>query len=246
MKKTFLLLSAALCLGRPVCSAADCDLVLARDGNGDSRAEQFKQGAPGYGDLPVLANLKLFEFEMGTGMSVGPAWGDLKMRPGANLFFELRLNRPEPWDFALQMKGAKFSHVAPGGAKIRTTAFLPTLFVDYNHRVSRRTNLFAGVGMGGNFAQSESVVMTTPSTGVWLTGGKNAFAVTPRVGVVVMNGLRLTAEYTFTHRDYSRFGLGVGLVFGGSYKSALRDRRSREQRFWENILPSIINIFLPY
>lgn len=204
------------------------------------------RGAAYLGEMPAVANLRLLEFEMGTGMNVGPKWGDdLKIRPGANLVFELRLNRPAPWDFALQLKGARFTHTLPGGVKIRTMNMAPAVFVDYNHRVSRRTNLFAGVGLGGNFAQNESVVMTSPSTGVWFSQQESAFAVTPRVGVGVFNAFRVTAEYTFTHRDYSRFGLGVGVVFGGSYKSPYIDRRSREQRFWEDIFPSIIDIFLP-
>jgi hypothetical protein len=33
-----------------------------------------------------------------------------------------------------------------------------------------------------------------------------------------MGLLRITAEYVFTGRDYSRFNLNFGFVFGGSYK----------------------------
>ena len=201
-----------------------------------------RQGTAGYEDLPVVADLRLFEFEIGTGVHFGPRWGDMKARPGANLIFELRLNRPEPWDFALQFKGTNMIHTPAGeGPRIKSTIMAPSLFVDYNIRPSRRTRFFAGVGFGGSFADNGAVVMTGPGTGIMFSQNENAFAVTPRAGVSLFNFLRITAEYSITDRDYSRFGLNVGLTLGGSYKNQYWTRRGRKFNFWEDVAPSIIN-----
>lgn len=204
-----------------------------------------KQGVAGYEDLPVIADLRLFEFEMGVGMNLGRKWGDIKAKPGTNLIFELRLNRPEPLDIALQFKMANFTHNESEGARIRTTIMAPSVFVDYNRRFNRRTALFAGVGFGGTFASNDAVYPIGPSAGLWFQENENAFAVTPRVGVSLFNFLRVTAEYSFTARDYSRFGLNIGLTLGGSYKGTYIDRRSKKEKFWEDTVPAIINNFIP-
>lgn len=205
-------------------------------------------GSQEWEGFPVIEDLKLFEFEIGTGINFAPRWGEFRARPGANLNMELRLNRPEPWDFALQLRGANFTHeIGDNGniGKIRTSIFSPGLFADYNHRFNRRTALFAGVGVGGMFAANETRVPINPGTGFVFQDGRNAVVVTPRVGVCVFNFLRITAEYSITARDYSRFGLNVGFTLGGSYKSPWVDRRSGKQKFWEDVAPAIINSVVP-
>jgi hypothetical protein len=203
-----------------------------------------RQGTAGYEDLPIVADLRLFEFEIGTGLNIGPKWEGVGAEPGANLIFELRLNRPEPWDIALQFKAAGFRHTVPE-MNVRTTNFNPSIFVDYNIRPSRRTRFFAGVGFGGNFADDNAYIPVGSNTAFWLQDNANAFAVTPRAGVSLFNFLRITAEYTITSRDYSRFGLNIGLTLGGSYKSPYIDRRSGRQKFWDDVAPAIINSLVP-
>jgi opacity protein-like surface antigen len=204
-----------------------------------------KQGTQGYDDLPEVDDLKLFEFEMGTGVNFSRGPEGMRTRPGANLFFELRLNRPEPWDVALQLGAAKFTGVATGSPDVRTTIFSPSLFVDYNHRFNRRTMVFAGVGLGGAFADNRAFDLFSQSAGRMFSDNAGAFAVTPRVGVSFLNFLRLTASYSITARDYSRFSLNVGITVGGSYKSPWIDRRSKKQKFWEDTAPAVINILTP-
>jgi hypothetical protein len=169
----------------------------------------------------------------------------MKTKPGANLYVELRLNRPEPFDFALQLKGANFTHTAGDHMNVRTMIFSPSLFADYNYRLSRRTRLFVGVGFGGVFAGNDAYIPIDSNSYYWMQDGKSALAVTPRAGVSLFNFLRLTAEYSITARDYSRLGLNVGIMLGGSYKSPYVDRRSRKQKFWEDTAPAIINSLVP-
>ncbi len=205
-----------------------------------------KQGTAGHEDMPVIEDLRLFEFEMGFGMNLSPRWDGMKARPGTNLFFELRLNRPEPWDIALQLKMANFRHEIPGGAgRITTMNFSPSVFVDYNLRPNRRTRFFAGIGLGGNFAGNDTHIPTGPNSAFWIQDHSGAFSVTPRAGLSVFNFLRITAEYTVTAHDYSRFGVNIGIALGGSYKSPYVDRRSRGERFWEDTVPAIINSLIP-
>ncbi len=203
-----------------------------------------KQGAPGYEDMPVVEDLRLFEVEIGFGVNFAPRWDDMRARPGTNLFAELRLNRPEPWDVALQFKGANFKHVTTEGMSIKTMIFNPSIFVDYNIRPSRRTRFFAGIGFGGNFAGNDAYIPAGTNSAFWIQDHSNDFSVTPRVGVSVFNFLRVTAEYTVAARGYSRFGVNIGLVLGGSYKSPYVDRRGR-QKFWEDAVPAIINSLAP-
>ena len=204
-----------------------------------------KQGTAGNEDLPVIEDLRLFEAEMGFGVNFSSPREGMKTRPGTNFFGELRLNRPEPWDVALQFKGANFKYVAGGGVSVRSTAIAPTLFVDHNLRFNRQTRFFAGIGIGGDFVRNQTVIPTGSSSGIMFDRSANAFAVTPRVGVSVFNFLRVTAEYTVATHDRSRFGVNIGLVLGGSYRSTYVDRRSGRQKFWEDTAPAIINSLVP-
>lgn len=214
--------------------------------NPQQSSELFRrQGTEGYEDLPVIEDLRLFEWEMGFGLNLASQWEGMRTRPGTNFFLELRLNRPEPWDVALQLGGANFRHVADKEGKVITTAFNPSVFVDYNYRPSRSTRFFAGIGFGGDFAGNKTVLLIDPNTGFFFDDNKNSFSVTPRVGVSVFNFLRVTTQYTISARGYSRFGLNIGVTFGGSYRSAYVDRRSGRQKFWEDTAPAIINSVVP-
>jgi hypothetical protein len=204
-----------------------------------------KHGVAGYEDMPVVEDLRLFEVEVGGGVNFGRKWGEAKPHPGTNLIAELRLNRPEPWDIALQFKGANFKHTTAEDVSIKTTIINPSLFVDYNIRPHRRTRFFAGVGIGGNFSDSDAYIPAGVNSFFWIQEHGSAFAVTPRVGVSVFNFVRITVEYTATARDYSRWGVNIGLVLGGSYKSPYVDRRSGKQKFWEDTAPAIINSIFP-
>jgi hypothetical protein len=203
-------------------------------------------GVTEYGFAPVDDDLKLLEFEMGTGINFARGLGEMKARPGGNMMFELRLNRPEPWDVGLQLGGAKFRSVAAGLPDVRTTIFSPSVFVDWNLRLNRRTALFAGMGLGGDFAESRSVVHIAPRTGFLFSGNSTSFALTPRVGVSVLGFLRFTASYTYpvSKIDCSRFSMSVGITIGGSYRSRIPDRRSRKQKFLEDVAPAIIESFI--
>lgn len=45
----------------------------------------------------------------------------------------------------------------------------------------------------------------------------NTHVFCPRVGVEFINRIRLTAEYRIMKKEYSFFGLNLGVVFGGGY-----------------------------
>jgi hypothetical protein len=169
-------------------------------------------------------DLKLFEFEFGTGLNFARSWAGLKTKPGANFILELRLNRPEPFDFGLQLKMGNFVHQQPDVFKVNSKFIFPSVFADYNHRY-RNTTLFAGIGAGVSFMQNETTLFLSPSSGLISDYvDRGCFAVTPRAGVMVLNMLRITVEYVFTRADYSRFNLNFGFVFGGSYKIPGRRR----------------------
>jgi hypothetical protein len=178
-------------------------------------------------ELSDPQNLRLFEFEFGFGVNIPRSWPALeKTRMGTNFLLELRLNRPRFFDVGLQFKGSNFSHHTPGDLSVKSQVLRPSLFVDYNYRPSQTLTFFAGAGFGGSFAQDQTTVPIGANSGLLFDGRDRAFAVTPRVGVVAMNGLRITAEYVFTARDYSAFNLNVGVVVsGGSYKKSLRAKR---------------------
>lgn len=190
--------------------------------------------------LPYAApELKLFEVELGGGVTFAPVWRGAGARPGGSFFAELRLNRPEPWDVGLQFRGANFSHTV-GGVKVGTMTINPMLFVDYNLRTWRSTILFGGVGVGGCFAYNDAVVMTSPQSGVWLSGEESLPAVTPRVGANLGGWMRVTAEYAITARRYSRLSLSFGIVIGGTHRRSRADRRADHLKLWDDVAAPII------
>jgi hypothetical protein len=181
---------------------------------------------------PDPEDLRLFEFEFGVGINMPGAWAGVeKVRPGTNFILEWRINRPRFFDFGLQFKGGNFQHRTPGVFTINSQIIRPTLFVDYNHRPDRETAFFAGVGLGGSFVQNQTVVYLDSHSSLLMDDSSRAFAVTPRVGITILNGLRVTAEYVITEPDYSCFNLNVGLLVGGSYKKPLRQKPGR-RTYW--------------
>lgn len=176
-----------------------------------------------------LMDLRLFEYEFGYGINFGPRWGDIKVnKPGNNLILEMRLNRPEPFDFGVQFKMGNFVHDLPGRARVNSIFIRPSLYFDYNYRI-RNICLFTGIGFGGSFIHNEGVEYLSPNFG-WLGEGNfRSFAVTPRAGIAFFRGFfRVTAEYVITHRDYQCFNLNFGAVFGGSYKPTAAQKRNRK------------------
>lgn len=183
-------------------------------------------------EMPEPKDLKLFEFEMACGINFAPRWDELRAKPGGNFIVELRLNRPEPFDFGLQLKMGNFIHSERDVYKVNSVFIRPTLFFDYNHRFSN-TVLFGGIGVGGSFIQNNTVIHTSPYGGLMHNGSDRHFAVKPRMGIVIMGFFRITAEYVFTHRDYSCFDINFGFVVGGSYKPAPAQKRRNAATFRE-------------
>ncbi|MDR2936232.1 MAG: hypothetical protein LBU80_02685 [Rikenellaceae bacterium] len=168
--------------------------------------------------FPERADLKPFEFEFGAGINFGKKWDEMNVEASTNFLFELRLNRPEPFDLGLQFKAGNFTHKIPDIVRMNSIFINPTLFFDYNKRFDEHTALFAGIGVGGSFIRNETYLCIDSYRGVKFDDHANHFAVTPRMGVFVMGRLRITAEYVFTARDYSHFNLNVGMIIGNSYK----------------------------
>jgi hypothetical protein len=175
--------------------------------------------------------LKLFEFEFAYGVNFANRLYDIPSIAGNNMILEVRLNRPEPFDFGVQLKMGNSIHRIYNIVKINTIFIRPSLFFDYNHRLTDVT-FFAGLGVGGTFAQDKMVLYSMMSNpGFAFDGHANRFSVTPRVGFVLMGFLRVTADYAFAGKGYSCFNLSFGAVIGGSYRKTGAERyRSRTKR----------------
>jgi hypothetical protein len=171
--------------------------------------------------------LSLFEFEFGYGLNFANNWDGVKAKMGSNFILDLRLNRPEPFDFGMQLKMGNFIHEERDILKVNTIFIRPSLFFDYNHRSADFT-LFAGVGLGGSFIQNKAALHTTSNSGLLFDVYANRFTITPRIGVVAMRVLRITAEYVFAGRDYSGLNINFGMVIGGSYTAAEKAQRRRK------------------
>ncbi len=189
----------------------------------------FATGVHAQNPSPIAehGDLKLFEFEFGYGVNIAGRWDGAKAKPGNNLILELRLNRPYPFDFGLQLKMGNFEHRMRDVFRVNSIFIRPSLFFDYNYRL-RNIVLFAGAGLGGSFIQNKAVFYTSSHSGLFFDGRANNFAVTPRIGIAAMGWLRITAEYVITNRDYSCFDFNIGLVLGGSYKKS-RAQKKRDR-----------------
>ncbi|MDR0954820.1 MAG: hypothetical protein LBM20_05500 [Rikenellaceae bacterium] len=167
--------------------------------------------------LEVMDNsdLSLLEFEFGTGINIARPWDGVKARVGTNFLLELRLNRPAPYDFGLQLQMNSFTHEVPNEYKVNSTCIRPLFYFDYNYRVDRFTSFFAGVGIGGSFVQRQRSAFLTSYKGLLSSDFVNTPVIAPRVGVVLMGGLRFTAGYIFTGDRLSCFSLNLGFVMGG-------------------------------
>ncbi len=174
-------------------------------------------------------DLRLFEFEFGAGINKTGSWDGIKAKTSTNFILEWRLNRPRPYDFGLQLQMNNFVHRIPDVVKVNSVCIRPLLYFDYNLRRDRYTSFFAGIGVGESFVQNQVVTGSLSQGGFYFNANDDAFTVAPRIGMVCMGGLRLTAQYIFAGRDYSCFALNVGAVLGGSYKKPFSPGRNRRK-----------------
>lgn len=111
-----------------------------------------------------------------------------------------------PWDCGIFMQSgtAKRKYTDAGKVNCRSTSFGIT--GNYNFLQKRKFHPFAGIGLGpayNYFKDSD--------------GHKHhswAVVCVPRIGVEMWQFVRVTAYVQLTKREYSTFGVSLGLVFG--------------------------------
>lgn len=155
-----------------------------------------------------------FEGEVALGATFGHASLEVfaTNAVGFCLAGECRYNfRRLPFDAGLRLQGACFSR-DPGTCSGTLFPSLGLMAVtDYNLRVSRKLDLFAGVGVGGAW-----MLYTTEKTDAdFEPGGEIHFCVMPRVGCECWNRLRVTLGYFCTERANSHLSLTLGIAIGG-------------------------------
>ena len=166
--------------------------------------------------------VKLFEFEIGGGMTIGSNYGTLKAAPGVNSYLEARTNlKDTPWDLGFQLglgyMNRKDEHKISYNV---TNKFSMLAFADYNFRYWDKVAPFAGIGLGRTelFYDTPGAIGSDGKPSVY----EQVFSpivLNPRIGVEFFDHLRITAEYKMNfHNKCNWFALNVGFAFGGGKK----------------------------
>lgn len=167
-------------------------------------------------------DVKLFEFELGGGMTIGSNQGMLKSSPGLNMYLEARTNlKDTPWDLGFQLGLGYMNRMDQNKTSYKVSnKFSMLAFTDYNFRYWDKIAPFAGIGLG----RTELIYNT--SGGVGEDGKPSSYeqifspiVLNPRIGVEIFNHLRITAEYKMHfHNKCNWFALNLGYAFGGGKK----------------------------
>lgn len=185
-------------------------------------------------DAQDLKSVKLMECEIGLGVNQAGNFddtGDFKAKAGlgVNLFFETRMNvNHGAWDVGIQYAMSFFDR--DYFARYEEYACRSSVLVvsDYNFMRGRKIVPFIGLGVGMACFDIDTndyeivvnnigEVVSRQRTYRGDSYKDNTYVFCPRVGVEFINRIRLTAEYRAMKKQYSYFGMNLGVVFGGGY-----------------------------
>lgn len=172
--------------------------------------------------MPRTITWRPFEFEAGVGINMAGKINGGAADIGLRFFIEPRLNIVNtPLDVGLQLSKSSFTRQEDiyGREHEIEHKWMLVTFVDYNLREWDRVVPFAGLGIGA---------AAVDNTSSWLdsdTGRRKddtvfdrSFVFNPRIGVELYDHVRITAEYKWMRKEYSFWGLSIGVVFGGGQK----------------------------
>ncbi len=160
-------------------------------------------------------DVKLFEFEVGGGMTLGSNYGTLKLSPGVNAYLEARTNLKDTlWDLGFQLGLGYMNRKDQYGTSYNVSnKFSMLAFADYNFRFWDKVAPFAGVGLGRT-----ELIYNSPVDGSSAIYEQkfSPVVLNPRIGIELFDHLRITAEYKMHfHSKCNWFALNLGCVFGG-------------------------------
>lgn len=184
--------------------------------------------------------VKMFEVEIGAGglcsstLNVvdGKAKTSHELFP--SFFIEQRINIAHgPFDEAINLNRVVMKKVV-NNVMYDSRLWGLTVFGDYNFCRGRKITPFAGLGFGMATANVNCSMPTGKALELGVvsqediadsfpdlvdTGAlhNNTAVMVPRIGVEFINRIRLTAEYRVMKKQYSYFGMNLGVVFGGGY-----------------------------
>lgn len=151
----------------------------------------------------------MVEFEGALGLVGGCGHDAFAESKAGEVAAEVRFNIPKTsFDVGVQLGVVKYQR--EGWKEYRHHH--ATLYTDYNYRPEGWYNLFAGVGLGYGevFRNTVGNPIDDPIS-AW--GQRFVFA--PRIGAELYNLLRLTLESKIISREYTYWGLTLGVTIGG-------------------------------
>lgn len=153
--------------------------------------------------------VKPFEFEISIGgtYAIDKYVGEKLIGPAFAL--EGRYNFPQnPMDLGLEIYGGSTARKYED-SNLSNRILSISLYSDYNFRRGKKFSPFFGIGVG---MASCKVVQ-----GYYGNDALKAIF-TPRLGLEILNHLRITAYSKLGYKGYNNFGVSVGYVFGGGRK----------------------------
>lgn len=151
----------------------------------------------------------VIEGEVALGLVGGAGHDSFATSQSGEATAEIRFNLPRcPLSLGLQLGVVKYSREEQKKYRHEHT----TIYTDYNYRPHRAFNLFVGIGLGyGETVRSASNSSPNSPTNEF----RQHFTFAPRLGVELFNTLRLSLESKILTREYTYWGLSLGLVIGG-------------------------------
>lgn len=120
---------------------------------------------------------------------------------GAYKFYNspLRANLKLSYDSYTVVKKAQSGSPYNG----RSLSLIPS--VNYDFAISSNSVFYAGVGAGLSIDNLDK--------GVFNEGNQSHFVFAPQIGFKLIKHINISAQYNITHKDYSRFMMGIGYIF---------------------------------
>lgn len=170
-------------------------------------------------------NVKLFEFEVGAGMTTGTKCGFDKIVPGIQAYMEGRVNlKDSPIDLSLQLSVGQVTRKDIYHTYVSRHVGSLVTFADWNFRLWKNIAPFVGFGIGGSTSLYYDYPMydETGNEPESVEAASSAWILNPRFGVEFINHLRLSVEYKAFlgtgNALNNYFALNLGWAFGGGLK----------------------------
>lgn len=158
------------------------------------------------------------EYEIGIGIIKGHKINEAAAKVGGQLHLEIRTNIVEtPFDVGVQATLSRFDRESDYAQYEHTIQNRGTLIFmsDYNLRKWKHVQPFFGLGVGMAFVDH---TYSRPDIRDDMTYFDRSFVFNPRIGVELFSHFRITAEYKWMRKEYSHFGVNIGLVLNGGRK----------------------------